>query len=1160
MFNHWMRNKNFAVLKSILSTALLIGATAQAATYPANSTSNCTGPKNCTLESWGIDLNDNTGYSWQISAAQASAANVYVKVASLSGSRSMSLWVNNANVATLSTNSTTAPRPTGAELSAVSVQLISGTNTIELRDTENTTEFDVHHLRVETVSSSSSSLSSSSSSSSAPATLALNITNNSGRAYNNETVNLSAAVSSGTGWTYSWKLIQDGTYNRKDIYDLIWNSTWERGEPNSGQRPGYYDCTPLNLGQRISGKFYPPTSGQYKFAVSADDMHELSITANGTKQLLTSTSQATPAHSFSGSGQESAFINLTANTAYPFEFLFINNENLTAGNLAHFNILWLKPGSSQWEEMPIEYFSKTEETTPSGKLLQETFENTLTSISQLKNLSSFINSRSNTSNPVLSGQNVTFTPPQSKNYTFEVTATSGSQTVKENITFYAEGRFYSEDHTSASTYWKQYYNGYPTSNQSGMAIGASGDGTATGNVLQIQSSASDANGLAWRQDIYLEPYAAYEIRGRVRLLNPPAPGVIEIPANDEDSIKWRLPRVRVGVHGDASEQGINASNPTQWTNIAVDFVVPYHGRVDLWAHMGYTGTYQVDNLQLVKLTGRGGTPGLLTQFTFNNLVANVPNDAVTKTGGYEKTKAYFTRMSKAAEHMRVLSGKNFVTQCTKQNILVPRNWDVFAIGTNADSMILKDYDVLTDDFLADVWGSTDIVGGGMIHEIEHSFDFPGSSFAAHLPVLLQVYAMEQEGWKRTHDGSFLTAAQWIQSERQKIPSSACLREPGHLLPKLYDFQDAYLSGSNRWGVIKQIMHDRWSPLKISQGHTWTTTNDAYEQYRNWWTELEHYTGINGWTLLHTSTERQFAESMLDRISDQSIGNVDPLNADYLPDSFYLHRAAPVPNSVSIGWGGLALKEAHEIGSTCHEHDIYAHAPSSITYNLGKKWFTLDTLAFIKDNSPWGLVKARIKGDGAVLYESSSFTAQAAPVSSGVLDVSNVNLLTLEFLDEGSNNSDWSVWVDPLLTKGANAAAKFANTGKAIKHSSGKCIAPEFGGTPAMNEKAVFSNDCTSSNSKFKWLASGALMHINSGTCLHPYNGSSTPTNGTYWVFYPNCGDYGHIQYDPTSQNSIKHRSSPSCIHPEGGSGTPSVGTKLVFDQGCDETRLAFTLQ
>lgn len=1152
MLSHWMRNTNFAALKGILSAVLLIvGATAQAATYPANSTNNCTGPKNCTLESWGIDLNDNTGYAWQVSVTQASAANVYIKAASLSGTRAMSLWVNNIRVATLSINSTTAPRPTGTELSAVSVQLISGTNTIELRDTENTTEFDAHHLRVETAVAPSSSSSSSSSATSTSAALSLSITNNSGRTYVSEQVSLSAAISSGSGWQYSWKLIGDGTYNRKDIYDLTWNSSWENG--------GYARCTPSNIGQRVSGKFYPPASGLYKFSVAADDMHELSITKNGVKQLMTSTSQATSATDFfSGSTQVSQYIDLTANTAYPFEFLFINNPALNSNNAAHFSVLWQKPGTSQWEEIPIDYFSKTDEATASGKLLQETFENTLTSLSQLKNLSSFINSRSNTANPVLSGQTVTFTPSQNKNYTFEVTATSGNLVVKENITFYAESRFISEDHASAATAWKKYYGGTLNHNQSGMTIGAAGDSSATGNVLQIQSTASDANQLTWRQDVYLEPYAAYEIRGRVRLLNPPAAGAIQIPESQEDSKKWLLPRVRVGVHGDASEQGINATNPTQWTNIAVDFVVPYHGLVDLYAHMGYTGSYQVDNLQLVKLTGRGATAGLITQFSFNNMVANVPDFVVTKTGGYAATKAYFARMSQAAENMRILSGKNFVAQCTKQNIFVPANWDVFAYGTNADSMILKDLDVLTDDFLQNVWGSANIVGGAMIHEIEHSFDFPDSNFYAHLPLFLQVYAMEQAGLKRTHNNSYLTAAEWIQSERQLVPTSLCGREAHHFLPKLFEFQDTYL-GSNRWGVIKQIMHDRWSPYKILQGHAWAAQNNPLGQYKKWWEEINYYTGLDGWTLLHTTAERTEAERSFNRLANKVTASIDPLNVPGDPDSFYLYIGIPATTPV-VGWGEIDLNNLVEVSGTCREQNIYAHATSSITYNIGKKWLALDTQAVIKNNSPYGLVTARIKGDGVTLYQSSSFTAQSGSVSSGVIDVSNVNQLTLEFLDGGDANSDWSVWIDPLLTKNSIAATKFASVGKAIKHSSGKCIAPEFGGTPAMNEKAVLTDDCTASNSKFKWLTSGALMHINSGSCLHPLEGSSTPSNGTYWVFFPNCDNKGHIQYESTSQKSIKHRSSTSCIHPEGGSGTPAAGTKLVFGQDCDQTRLAFTLQ
>lgn len=1149
MFDHWMRNNRFAVLKGILSAALLIGTTTQAATYPANSTTSCTGPKNCTLESWGIDLNDNTGYSWQVSAAQASAASVYIKAASLSGTRSMSLWVNNTRVATLSINSTTAPRPTGAELSAVSVQLISGNNTIELRDTENTSEFDVHQLRVETAYSSSSSTTVSSSSvsssrissssissssiSSTPPILALNITNNGGRAYINETVNLSAAVSTGTGWTYSWKLIEDGTYKRTDIHDLTWNSNWDSS------------CQDSAIGQRITAKLYPPATGQYKFAVAADDMHELYITNNGTKQLLTSSTQAVDDSNFNNQSQ---LISLNANTAYPFEFLYINNSGS-----GHFSILWQKPGSSQWEELPEEVFSKTTQTTPTGQLLQETFNQSLGSMSQLKGLTSFINSRSNSGNAVFNGQTPTFTPNQNKTYTFEVTATSGAQTVTSNVSFFAEGRFISEDHQNAASAWVKAGTTDSTL-LSLLQLTTVNDGSATGKVLQV-TAPTEGTIAKWRQIVYLQPYTAYELRARVRMLNPP--NNLVIPADFEDSIAWHLPRVTVGVHGDASQQGIDATAPTTWRDVKVDFIVPFHGAVDVNLEMAkivedkrvnsYPGTFQIDNLQLVKLTGNG-----VTRFDFPNLSANIYDDLVTKTGGYEATKNYFLRVSKSAENMRQLSGKNYVAQCRKENIFVPRNWHVFALGTNYNGMVLKTQNLLTNEFLKEVWGSSNIVGGVMVHEVEHTFEHGPFKFGTHMTDLLQAYAMETNNYLRTHNNRFLNVQEWMQEERNTL--SICSTNPGALRPKLFEFQNLL---QNKWAPFKQIMHDQWSPYKTEvEGRVWPW--HPYQQYRMWWTQLESYTGIDGWNLLHTAEEKALVEISLGR-------NATPIKADQPPSTYtasestlYLHRAEPV--IASVGFGKLDINDLVPIANQCYLQNIYAHAPSTLSYDLNKKWLAFNTKAAIKDNSLTGQVIARIRGDGNTLYQSSSFTAQTSPVDPGTIDVSNVNQLTIEFLDGGSNDSDWSVWLDPLLSRSTTAAAKFASAGKAIKHSSGKCIAPEFGGNPAMNEKAVLSDDCTSSNSKFKWLASGALMHINSGACLHPYNGSSTPSNGTYWVFFPNCENFGHIQYDPTSQNSIKHRTSTSCIHPEGGSGTPATGTKLVFDQGCDETRLAFTLQ
>jgi|GEM_PF-4123960 len=984
----------------------------------------------------------------------------------------------------------------------------------------------------------SSSVSSSSvvvSSSSSSLTMTLNVAASDGRVYANETASLNASISSGTGWQYQWKLIQDETYNRKDIYDLTWNRDNED-----------FRCQAESVGQRISGKLYPPTNGMYKFAVAADDMHELRITKNTISQLLTSSVQPVAPANFNNTSQ---LIELSANTVYPFEFLYINK----AGS-GHFSVLWQKPGSSQWEEVPIDVFSKPEETTATGVLLQETFNESLTSFSQLSSLSSFINSRSNKSTAVFNGQNISFTPQQNKTYSFEVTATSGTSVVKNIISFYAEGRLVSEDNTNAASAWIK--AGTNDSNLlSLMKLTPAVDGTATGKVLEISAPVGGSSA-EWVQTVFLKPYTAYEVRARVRLLN--APSNLEVPRSINDGERlWKLPRVRVGVHGDASEQGIDAVNPGQWHDVAVDFVVPFHGAVDLHLQMGnnagqgvYSGTFQVDNIRIEKLSGNG-----VTQFEFPNLAANIYDDFVTKTGGVEATKNYFARISRAAENMRKLSGKSFVTQCTKQNIFVPKDWDVFALGTNlGNGMILKNANLLSDDFLRDVWGSTNIVGGVMIHEVEHSFDFPGSSFNSHLPLLGQVYAMEADNLLRTQDGHIVNAREWIAQER--AAKSTCSMDTTALLPKLYQFQDQFLTG-DKWAPFKQIMHDRWSPYKIEvEGRVWP--NDAFGQYRMWWSELQSYTGLDGWSLMHTPAEQSTIQTMFERKANPVQSTIDAANLSGSEDRLFLHKA--LRTSTSVGFGDLDINDMVEVNNQCRTNNIYAHAPSSLTYQLNKQWIAFNTQAVIKDNSIPGRVVAKISGDGVELYRSPSFTAQTSPVSSGVVDISNVNVLKLEFLDDGNNNSDWSVWIDPQLSRNQFGANNFASTGQVIKHSSGKCVAPEFGGSPAMNERAVLSDDCSSSNAKFKLLASGALLHINSGACLHPNGGSSTPSNGTSWVFFPHCTGGANIQYDKTALASIKHRSGGSCIHPSGDSAAPAAGTPLVFSQGCDQESLRFNFE
>ncbi|WP_437685300.1 hypothetical protein [Sorangium sp. So ce176] len=155
-----MKLKHLPFTSTAIASLLLIGAagSAHAAVYPASSSSGgpgvsgCTGSANCTNESWGVDLNDNTGFSWSVAGGAGGGADLYVKVAVLSQTRAMSLWLNGTQISVITATSVDSPRPTGKEFGPFPVTLLAGTNTVELRDTQGTAEFDVHSVRVEPTS------------------------------------------------------------------------------------------------------------------------------------------------------------------------------------------------------------------------------------------------------------------------------------------------------------------------------------------------------------------------------------------------------------------------------------------------------------------------------------------------------------------------------------------------------------------------------------------------------------------------------------------------------------------------------------------------------------------------------------------------------------------------------------------------------------------------------------------------------------------------------------------------------------------------------------------------------------------------------------------------------------------------------------------------
>lgn len=120
------------------------------ATYNASSvgTAGCTGAGNCTLESWGIDLNEGTGFQWTVDGGTGGNAEMYLTVATPSSTRAMSVWLNGQYIGVISTNPNEAPRPTGKEFGPFVVDMNAGNNTVELRDTEGLAEFDAHNVRI----------------------------------------------------------------------------------------------------------------------------------------------------------------------------------------------------------------------------------------------------------------------------------------------------------------------------------------------------------------------------------------------------------------------------------------------------------------------------------------------------------------------------------------------------------------------------------------------------------------------------------------------------------------------------------------------------------------------------------------------------------------------------------------------------------------------------------------------------------------------------------------------------------------------------------------------------------------------------------------------------------------------------------------------------
>lgn len=122
----------------------------------------------------------------------------------------------------------------------------------------------------------------------------------------------------------------------------------------------------------------------------------------------------------------------------------------------------------------------------------------------------------------------------------------------------------------------------------------------------------------------------------------------------------------------------------------------------------------------------------------------------------------------------------------------------------------------------------------------------------------------------------------------------------------------------------------------------------------------------------------------------------------------------------VGWGRPVMNRLPneemviQVGGRLFERGLYAHAPSSYSYDLDGKWKRLSVGAGLVSGHD-GTVEFVILGDGKELWRSKKVAD--AELRKVEVDVTTVKELVLKVEDGGNGNgSDWGVWVDPKVER------------------------------------------------------------------------------------------------------------------------------------------------
>ncbi len=975
----------FKIATTLLGIGILHGSATFAldATYFTHTslggggTQGCTGSLNCTQMTGsmlGIDLNDNTGYKWTVPTA--GEADIYFNVGSLSGTRKMRIKINGQNGSVITISNTTAPRNNnGTSFGPYRVSLTAASNTIELADSEGTAEFDVYALKVVSVVAPVSTLSVT-----APPT----------SIYTGQNISLNASVNS-SGWSYQWSIKNAPDYKKQLVSSLNWADM------------SY--CEDGAVGQRFRGYLIPDVTGNYSLALASDDASELifSSTPNTTTgSIVASISGWTAQGNFNDAGQSnqrSASIFLEAGKKYYFDAL-----HFQGGGPGNFALGWKKPSASQYEIIPAARLLSLDNaslTVPDGKVNREVFPYTqFTSLQDIKNSSQFLNSKSaiTLSNATSSG--ISFAPPKFGAYELEVKATRNSEVLVKTVKFQVQTALVNGSAESAvgATNWQIQKN----SGSLALFQQRSGCGVSNSACLVIDAPTGDFNAGRWNQRVQLKPQTAYRFTAQLRGENI----VYRDPNNKGANNGVGVVGPHINFNSGGGERVALPVGSQGWQTVSLDFATNPFGTADLSLVMGdVSGQFYIDNVQVVEMSSE------TTRVESDAIILNLYNDDIQAAGGLVQVQNHADKVSRFIRAMEDLTGHTRL-QCHKESAWGPRQWEFGALGVSGNPLIHIPHSTYT---LQNFWTSTDVVDGIFSHEIAHNYDFNPWKFGNHISRFVEVYPHSVLGTKRSENEEAFGELAW----REKVmEGSESMRDKG-----CYDldyFQEKIL-------VFKD--HHGWDPIKTVARSAMTTNfadwpqddgrNNVYSQYQTWWQKLHAITGVDGWNAYHTQAERNAFVAITN-----GLNAVGPLVSPRTATGSSLELGnADLLVPAQIGWGELGrnFTNNNEGKQLCFTQGpvvkgLFAHAPSKLQFDLGGQWTNFSGSVGVVWGSVAGSVVGIIRVDGVEKFRTSILTATSAQPTFSI-NVQGGQTLELEFTDAGdSANSDWSTWINPVLTR------------------------------------------------------------------------------------------------------------------------------------------------